>query len=86
MSEDIEENIALTIDTKGLPCPIPSMRFTLRIRRIPIGGYMKVFTDTPHAFNSIPRFCRNFGHEITSVTEQDDGTVIYIIKRKGLKL
>ncbi len=81
-----EEKIDLTINTKGVPCPIPSMRVRLRIRKVPMGGFLKVLTDTPHALNSIPRFCRNFGHEITSVTEQKDGTVIYIIKRKGKKL
>lgn len=84
MSE--EEKFELFINTKGLPCPIPSMRVRLNIRKVPMGGILKVSSDTPYSHNSIPRFCMNFGHKIISRKELDDGTVIYYIQRKGSKL
>ncbi|NHJ39308.1 MAG: sulfurtransferase TusA family protein [Asgard group archaeon] len=83
---DKEVKFDLYINTKGLPCPIPSMRVRLNIRKVPMGGILKVSSDTPHSQNSIPRFCRNFGHKIISRKELDDGTVIYYIQRKGSKL
>jgi len=85
MSEE-KEKFDLYVNAKGVPCPIPSMRVRLNIRKIPKGGILKVSSDTPHAHNSIPRFCKNFRHKIVSRKELDDGTVIYYIKRKGSKL
>ena len=81
-----EEKFDLFINVKGLPCPIPSIRVRLNIRKVPMGGILKVLTNTPHSFESIPRFCRNFNHEIVLKIEQKDGSVIFYIKRKGLKL
>ncbi len=81
-----EEKFDLFVNAKGVPCPIPSMRVRLNIRKVPMGGILKVSSDTPHSHNSIPRFCRNFNHKIVSREELDDGTVIYYIQRKGEKL
>lgn len=61
---DKEEKFDLYIDTRGNPCPIPSIRVRLNIRKIPFGGILKVSTDAIHSIVSIPRFCRNFGHKI----------------------
>ena len=84
MSE--EDKFDLFIKTKSQPCPIPSMRVRLNIRKVPMSGILKVSSDAPHSHNSIPRFCRNFGHKIISRKELDDGIVIYYIQRKGSKL
>ncbi len=81
-----EQKFDLFVNAKGVPCPIPSMRVRLNIRKVPMGGILKVSSDTPHSHNSIPRFCRNFNHKIVSREELADGTVIYYIQRKGEKL
>lgn len=85
MTEE-EEKFDLFIDAMGVPCPIPSMRVRLNIRKVPMGGILKVSSNTPHSHVSIPRFCRNFRHKIISRKELDDGTVTFYIQRKGSKL
>ncbi|MFW9922209.1 MAG: sulfurtransferase TusA family protein [Candidatus Thorarchaeota archaeon] len=84
--EQNNERFDLEINVIGLPCPIPSMRVRLNIRKVPMNGILKVYTDTPHSFDSIPRFCRNFGHKIISKRELDNGIVVFYIQRKGSKL
>ena len=80
-----EDLFDLYIDALDVPCPIPSMRVRMNIRKVPMNGILKVSTNTPHSFDSIPRFCRNFGHKIIKKIELDDGSVTFYIQRKGTK-
>ena len=80
-----EKKFDLYIDALNVPCPIPSMRVRLNIRKVPMKGILKVSTNTPHAFDSIPRFCRNFGHKIIQKIESEDGSVTFYIQRKETK-
>lgn len=82
---DKEEKFDLFIDVSNLPCPIPSMRVRINILKIPMGGILKVKSEAPHSRDSIPRFCRNFGHKILEKEELSDGTFILYIQRKGTK-
>ncbi len=87
MSEDEEQEFDLYIDALNVPCPIPSMRVRMNIRKVPMGGILKVTTNVPHALNnSIPRFCRNFNHQIVFRRDHEDGAVTFYIRRKGTKL
>ncbi len=85
MSEE-EEKFDLYIDAMGFPCPIPSIRVRMNIRKVPMGGILKVSTNAPHSFDSIPRFCKNFSHKIVSKKELNDGSVTFYIQRKGTRL
>jgi TusA-related sulfurtransferase len=87
MSEDEELEFDLFVDAMDVPCPIPSMRVRMNIRKVPMGGILKVNTNILHAMeNSIPRFCKNFNHQIVFRKDHEDGSVTFYIKRKGSKL
>ena len=81
-----EERFDLYIDALDVPCPIPSMRVRMNIRKVPMNGILKVSTNAPHSFDSIPRFCRNFGHKIITKIKSDDGSVTFFIQRKGERI
>lgn len=84
MSEDEEMEFDLYIDAMNVPCPIPSMRVRMNISKVLMGGILKVKTNVPHAMNnSIPRFCRNFKHQIVFRVDHEDDSVTFYIRRKG---
>ncbi len=80
------EKFDLFIDTKSNPCLIPSMRFLLNIRKIPIGAILKISYKNTNFQYAVDDLCSRFGHKIISRNELDDGAVIFYIQRKGLKL
>jgi tRNA 2-thiouridine synthesizing protein A len=84
MTENNDFKVDLYLNAKGVPCPIPSMRVRLRIAKLPPGAILKVDSEAPHSKNSIPRFCRNFGHELL-LFEEKDGVLTFIIKKRGDK-
>ena len=85
MSET-EEKFDLAINTKKQPCPIPSMRLLRNIRKIPKGGILKMSSGNHNFHAGIHELCSRFGHKIISRKDLDDGSIIYYIQRKGLKL
>ena len=80
MNKKVEEKIALFLNTKGVPCPIPSMRVRLRMKKIPNGGIMKVLSDAPHSEKSIPRYCRRHGHKLL-LFHEENGVFTFIIRK-----
>ncbi|NHJ86749.1 MAG: sulfurtransferase TusA family protein [Asgard group archaeon] len=82
MSNEKDYKIDLFVNAKGVPCPIPSMRVRLNMPKVPAGGYMKVVSEASHSADSIPRFCRNFGHTVVFF-EEKDGLYTFIIKKRG---
>ena len=81
-----KEKFYLFINTKNNPCPIPSMRFLLNIRKIPIGGILKISSENTSFHYGIDDLCNRFGHKIISRKNLDDRAVVFYIQRKGLKL
>lgn len=81
MSKEEPEEPSLVIDATGQSCPIPSMRARLGIYKIAPGEILKVITTVPHSLKSIPRWCKNFGHELLSL-EEKDGVNTFLIRRK----
>lgn len=82
MNEENNEKVDLFLNTKGVPCPIPSMRVRLNMLKIPPGGIMKVVSNAQHTKNSITRYCRNFGHEILMLHDED-GVITFIIRKSS---
>lgn len=74
--------IDVTIDTKDLPCPIPSMRMRMQLLKIPPDSILKVITTAQHTKKSFPRICKNFNHTILH-TSEENGVITYIIQKKS---
>jgi len=84
MKDEHFGKIDLFINAKGAKCPIPSMNVRLNMPKVPPGGIMKVISDAPHSAVSIPRYCRNFGHNLL-LLEEKDGVLTFIIQKKKSK-
>lgn len=51
------------LDTVGLFCPVPILRTSERIRRMPAGGILEIRSDDRVILIDLPAWCRSHGHE-----------------------
>ncbi len=72
----------LTLDTKGLNCPLPILKAKKALGKIPAGGTLEVLATDPGAVKDFAAFCRQTGHELLDSGE-DGGVFTFLIKRTG---
>jgi len=53
----------LTVDCRGMRCPMPVIMLAKRIGEVPVGQVVTVLADDPAAAVDIPAWCRMTGHE-----------------------
>lgn len=60
----------LTLDARGLLCPLPVIRTQDRIRGLAPGTRLQVLCTDPGAVIDIPVWCRLNGHTVIETDEQ----------------
>jgi len=78
MSEEIKPD--LEIDLKGLLCPLPMVRVSQNISKIPVGGVLKAVATDPGSLADIPSWARTTGNEVLK-TEKGDKLFTFYVKR-----
>lgn len=78
MSEEIKAD--LEIDLKGLLCPLPMVRVSQNISKVPVGGVLKAVATDPGSLADIPSWARSTGNEVIK-TEKGDKVYTFYIKR-----
>lgn len=71
----------VTLDLKGLKCPLPVLKVRRRLRSMPSGSVLEVETTDPLAGIDIPHFCAEEGHEVLENGRTDTGHRFVIKKR-----
>ena len=69
----------VTIDTKGLNCPVPILKAKKAIRDVPNGGTLEVIATDPGSVADMEAFCQATGNELLE-TEENGGVYRFIIK------
>lgn len=69
----------VSLDTKGLNCPIPILKAKKAMSDVPAGGTLEILATDPGAVADFEAFCRKTGHELVEQTE-DDGVYRFVIK------
>ena len=70
----------LDLDLKGLLCPMPMVRVSQNIGKVPVGGIMKATATDPGSLADIPSWSRTAGHEVVK-SEKDGKNFVFYIKR-----
>jgi tRNA 2-thiouridine synthesizing protein A len=78
MAEDIK--VDLELDLKGLLCPLPMVRVSQNITKIPVGGVIKAIATDPGSLADIPSWARTTGNEVIK-TDRQDKDIIFYVKR-----
>ena len=78
MAEDIK--VDLELDLKGLLCPLPMVRVSQNIGKVPVGGIIRAVATDPGSLADIPSWARTTGNEVVK-TERDGKEIIFYVKR-----
>ena len=70
----------LELDLKGLLCPMPMVRVSQNIGKVPVGGILKATATDPGSLADIPSWARTAGHELVK-SEKDGKNFIFYLKR-----
>ncbi len=71
---------AIELDLKGLMCPVPMIRVSQNIKKVPVGGIIKAVSTDTGSLADIPSWAISTGNIILE-TDQNDGEITFYIKR-----
>lgn len=74
---------SLTIDVRGLQCPLPVLKTAKRMQPLAPGAVVVVLTTDPMAAIDVPNFCREEGHRLVSAESQGEGEMRFEIVKGG---
>ena len=69
------------LDARGLLCPLPVLKARKRLTKLKTGDLLLVFADDPAAWIDFPSYCQESGNLLQSAKDQEDGSVLYVIKK-----
>lgn len=72
----------VTLDLRGLHCPLPVLRAKKALRALPPGGALEVLADDPLSPVDFEAFCAASGDALVESVE-DGGAFRFLIRRGG---
>ena len=69
----------VTVDAKGLNCPLPILRAKKALKDVPAGGTLEILATDPGSAADFEAFCRTTGNTLVEHTK-DGGVFRYLIK------
>ena len=72
----------VTLDVRGLNCPLPIFRARKAMRDVPLDGLIEVLATDPLAPLDFASFCETAGHEMVESTAED-GVFRFVIRRRA---
>lgn len=71
---------ALSLDLRGLLCPLPVLRLAKALRGLPEGAVVEMQATDRASWIDVPHFCAQGGHRLVSA-EDRDGLLLYTVAR-----
>ncbi len=65
-----EVNVAQVLDLKGLLCPMPVVKLSVAIKKLPVGSLIEGVATDPGVMADIPAWARTSGNELVSIQQQ----------------
>jgi tRNA 2-thiouridine synthesizing protein A len=72
----------LSLDLKGLNCPIPILKTKKALMPLPEGSIIEVWTTDPASREDLKNFCKHTGHTLLSEEVHSDDSFRFVIQRK----
>jgi len=72
--------MTITLDARGLKCPLPVLRARKSMREVAPGELLKVLATDPGAPKDFVHFCETTGHELVESSESD-GVYSLVIRK-----
>ena len=80
MSDDIKVDVEM--DLKGMPCPLPVVKVSQKIKTMQVGQVLVAETTDPGAHADFPAWAKTSGNEIIKIDKDDSASKFYIKKMK----
>jgi len=61
----------VTLDAKGLNCPLPILKARKALKDVPAGGTLEVLSTDPGSVADFQAFCRQTGNELLESSDED---------------
>jgi len=74
------DNPKLSLDFKGLLCPMPVVKIAQAMKQIQIGELVEAVATDPGVMADIPAWARSTGHELVTLEKQDK-VFKFVVKR-----
>lgn len=71
-----------TVDARGCLCPVPTVKAALALEEMDKGKLLELLADDPVTRRDLPAWCRERGHVLLSIRE-DDGFFHILIQKEG---
>ncbi len=71
---------AMTLDLKGLLCPLPVVKIAQAVKKVNVGDLIEATATDPGVLADIPAWARTSGHELVSL-EKANGLIRFVVKR-----
>ena len=72
----MSDSDTVTLDTKGMKCPLPVLKARKALKDVLPGGTLKVLATDPGAVKDFEHFCATTGAILVGVEPHDDHVVI----------
>jgi tRNA 2-thiouridine synthesizing protein A len=73
--------IAVTVDARGLSCPMPIVKTAQAVRTMASGALLEVLATDPGSVKDFAAWSRSTGHELVDQSA-DGGVFRFVIRRK----
>jgi TusA-related sulfurtransferase len=78
-----EWQVALEMDCRELPCPMPVIELARHLGDVEVGELLAVVARDPAAAVDVPAWCRMKAQEFVGTDAADDGVPRYVVRRLG---
>ena len=76
----MSENPKLSLDFKGLLCPMPVVKIAQAIKQVQVGELVEAVATDPGVMADIPAWTRTTGHELVSLEKQEKN-FLFLVRR-----
>lgn len=83
MTPDRTHDVALELDCRDLPCPMPVIELARHLADVAVGELLAVVAHDPAAAVDVPAWCRMKGQEYAGADVAGDGAPRYVVRRLG---
>jgi len=73
-------NVSLTLDLKGLLCPLPVVKISKAVKEIEMGQVVEATATDPGVMVDIPAWCKSTGNDLVSL-DKLDGSFVFRVRR-----
>jgi TusA-related sulfurtransferase len=77
----MSDTTKLTLDFKGLLCPMPVVKLATAIKQIQVGEILEAIATDPGVMADIPAWARSTGQELVALEKREDKTFRFVVKR-----